>query len=653
MYSPHTSRRKDRVYPHGVRNPKPPKDDAVVKRLFVTLEKVFSDAQWAGPDGAKRVADQKGWVPLIKVVQLPAINEILNVGDRQYAVQTVQHALKTHSSSLIQLHRNGSCIRRYPLKHRVRSQVEFLFGDENYARDLELQFLSSADGFVEVSKLLVRPMFQDMLRIEAPTQEAALEVARSALGDSVLLELRGEGGSNLEVRRRSLQGRVVRQVEFYLSEEHLHHDGYLNELMAENGEGWIRLQDLLAFPRMKSICLPQVTAVARVLREQSEATEVSDDFKVRPKWWALAMGLADTSSETDSQLTQAPALSPMLPWIPSKTRSDFRVMSWNILADFLCRPELYPYANPHCLAWKYRKQMIVAEIARTRPHIICLQEVQSIGEGGPVKADHYNQLREELQPFGYESVYVRKTNQIGGGSGANLGNAIFWMGDTFKLLKRFDLNFSELLGQRAKTDASRWYFGSPQVAQIVFLENTLLKREVAIVTTHISCAWETPVKQLAQVQELMYQIGKIIPDDMPLVLAGDMNSLFGSGAYRLITEGEVSSTDPHAQIDVYDAEIGIQLPFDEFSHDRPLRSAYRDLLGGEPPFTNFTGEPKSFAGTLDYIFYSDDEGKGGLEARSVMMIASIEDVQKEVALPNSLYPSDHLPLTACFSFKAE
>ena len=33
---------------------------------------------------------------------------------------------------------------------------------------------------------------------------------------------------------------------------------YLNELMAENEAGWIRLSDLLAFPRMKTLCLPQV-----------------------------------------------------------------------------------------------------------------------------------------------------------------------------------------------------------------------------------------------------------------------------------------------------------------------------------------------------------------------------------------------------------
>ena len=86
----------------------------------------------------------------------------------------------------------------------------------------------------------------------------AVKKVETALSDSVLLELKEPGTPGLCVRRRTLAARVVRQVEFYLSKEHLQHDGYLNELMAENESGWIRLADLLAFPRMKTLCLPQV-----------------------------------------------------------------------------------------------------------------------------------------------------------------------------------------------------------------------------------------------------------------------------------------------------------------------------------------------------------------------------------------------------------
>jgi hypothetical protein len=72
--------------------------------------------------------------------------------------------------------------------------------------------MSSDDGFVKVVDLLSRPAFRAMLRVEAPTSEEALEMAKSALGDSVLLELQKEGTADMGVRRRSLEGRVVRQV---------------------------------------------------------------------------------------------------------------------------------------------------------------------------------------------------------------------------------------------------------------------------------------------------------------------------------------------------------------------------------------------------------------------------------------------------------
>lgn len=113
-----------------------------------------------------------------------------------------------------------------------------------------------------------------------------------------------------------------------------------------------------------------------------------------------------------------------------------------------------------------------------------------------------------------------------------------------------DALFITFLFITARTLMSSRYFGSPQVAQIVFLRHKALNRRLAAVNTHVSCAWETPVKQLVQVQELMVQIEAVIPPDVPLVLGGDLNSLVGSGAYRLITEGSVSLSDPHAQVRV-------------------------------------------------------------------------------------------------------
>eukprot|EP00041_Stephanoeca_diplocostata_P021293 m.492944 g.492944 ORF g.492944 m.492944 type:complete len:649 (-) comp21790_c0_seq4:147-2093(-) len=645
MYSPHSSRR--RVFPHGQRQQASfkPRDDVMLSQLFQTLEQLLSDSAWARQDGIRTLSDPKGWIPLVKVIQLQEISEILQMNTTN-AIQTVQHTLKTNNSSLIQVHRNGSCIRRFPLKHRLRSYVEFLFGDENYARDLELQFIAEEAGFVPIVKLFeTRPKFLSMVQSGSIDLAAQMQAVQVALSDSVLLEIAHESTMKLAVRRRSLAGRVVRQVEFYLSREHMQHDSYLNELMADNGDGWIRLQDVLAFPRMKQICLPQEASVARVLQTGSEKIEVREDFCIRPTWYVKEHGLQGLDEIVeDGAVDETPPQSPMLPWYPSKATSDFRVMTWNILADFLCRRQLYPYCDAKFLQWHHRKALVIAEIARTRPSIICLQELQGIGTGGSERADHARQVLSDLDAMGYGSTYLRKALS---GQLPNLGNAVLWNRSMFQLVRLHEIKFNEVIGQRCYTDASRWYFGSPQVAIIAFLSHTGTGKIVAVASTHISCAWETPVKQVAQVQELLLQIGELVPPQVPVILAGDFNSLAGSAAYRLITEGEVSLSDPQVQIDVQEQAIGIHLPYPKLHAPRRFASAYRFIQGREPMFTNFTAEPKSFSGTLDYVFFSTD---GGLEAKAVMEVPGFDACRKEVALPSSVYPSDHLPLAACFSF---
>eukprot|EP00040_Diaphanoeca_grandis_P031405 m.187902 g.187902 ORF g.187902 m.187902 type:complete len:675 (-) comp32321_c1_seq1:56-2080(-) len=640
-YQSPQSRKK--IFPHGRATYKI-KDDTFLEKVVSVLEILFGDAHWTANEMFRSLADQKGWIQLVRLVQVPELAQLFTRGNS--AIQTIHHAMKQHPSKLIQVHRNGACLRRYPLNHRVRSHFEFLFGDDNFFRDLELQFLTQESDFVPVQKLLNRRELSEMLSPAFTDMQKAIQGIEAALSDSVLLELSDLGTPELSVRRRSLAARVVRQVEFYLSREHLQHDGYLNELMAESQEGWIRLSDMLAFPRMKTLCLPQVDAVARVLKEQSLAVETGANFTIRPLWYAKEHGLnSDNADLAEPNIDIQPPLSPMLPWYPAKINSDFRVMTWNLLADFLCNTGLFPYCKPGNLNWYYRKSLILSEIARNNPSIVCLQELQGIGPGGPERCDHFNQLRAELEPFGYEGVYIRKAQS---GSAANLGNAVFWMKDTFTCEKRMQISYRDAIGMRCTTDASRWYFGGgTQVALVVFLKHIGLKTTIAVVTTHITSAWETPAKQICQIQELLVQLDVAIPKDIPLVLAGDFNSLPGSGAYRLITEGQLSVNDPHAMVSREDMMCGISLPYPNLAHQIVLESAYKKIYGGEPMFTNFTSEPVSFSGTLDYIFYTEKT----LDVACVMPLPSFDACRKEVALPNSIYPSDHLPLTACFSFK--
>jgi 2',5'-phosphodiesterase len=62
--------------------------------------------------------------------------------------------------------------------------------------------------------------------------------------------------------------------------------------------------------------------------------------------------------------------------------NEFRVVSYNILADLYCdsdysRKELFPYCPPYALNIDYRKLLFTKEIVGYNGDIVCLQEVDS------------------------------------------------------------------------------------------------------------------------------------------------------------------------------------------------------------------------------------------------------------------------------------
>jgi len=64
-----------------------------------------------------------------------------------------------------------------------------------------------------------------------------------------------------------------------------------------------------------------------------------------------------------------------------------------------------------------------------------------------------------------------------------------------------------------------------------------------------------------------------------------------------------------------------------------------------PAFTHFK---ESFRGTLDHIFYNQDE----LEVISLLHVPSLNELRRERAIPNTEYPSDHFRIEAVFQFKS-
>jgi CCR4-NOT transcription complex subunit 6 len=171
------------------------------------------------------------------------------------------------------------------------------------------------------------------------------------------------------------------------------------------------------------------------------------------------------------------------------------------------------------------------------------------------------------------------------------------------------------------------------------LENPRTQQQLMVCNVHIF--WDPAYRDVKLVQTalLMDEIKRFMNNrDLPLVIAGDFNSLPDSGVYEFLARGHVGSD--HSDLDqrLYGdyAQHG-------FKHDFSLRSCYSHI--GELTFTNYTSD---FRGVIDYVWYSSDR----LAVSS--LLGNLDDayVSKCVGFPNSYMPSDHIALAAVMRFGA-
>ncbi|CAI5476195.1 unnamed protein product [Closterium sp. Yama58-4] len=342
----------------------------------------------------------------------------------------------------------------------------------------------------------------------------------------------------------------------------------------------------------------------------------------------------------------------------------FTVLSYNVLADLYATSEMYSYCPPWALSWAYRKQNLLRELLGYRADIMCLQEVQS---------DHFEEFfGPELEKQGYASVFKKKTAEVYTGTAYAIdGCATFFRRDRFSLVKKYEVEFnkaalslSEALAPPTKKAALNRLL-KDNVALIVVLEARdaggadgkdganapPAKRQLlCVANTHIHANPELKDVKLWQVHTLLKGLEKIAASaDIPMLVAGDFNSVPGSAPHSLLATGRVDANHPELATD----PLGILRPASKLCHQLPLVSAYASLSRGgsvaerqrrrmdasssEPLFTNVT---RDFMGTLDYTFYTADS----LSVESVLELLDEDSVRKDTALPSPEWSSDHLAL---------
>ncbi|XP_067001852.2 2',5'-phosphodiesterase 12 isoform X2 [Anabrus simplex] len=324
----------------------------------------------------------------------------------------------------------------------------------------------------------------------------------------------------------------------------------------------------------------------------------------------------------------------------------FRVISYNILADLyadsdVARTQLFPYCPPYALDMDYRKQLILKEILGYHGDIICLQEVDS---------KVFNRYLEPvLTCEGFTGIFEKK-----GGGQVSEGLAFFFHNTKFRLLDCHSICLAEELKERP-TFAELWgkiktnepfvtrFLARKTSVYVVVLECINEPEKLLVVgNTHLYFHPDADHIRLFQaamailyVQEIVSALSVQLPEkQISTIMCGDFNSTPDCGVYQLMTTQFIPTDYQDWNSNVGEAVKGVSL-----SHSIPLESAC-----GTPEFTNFTA---GFAGCLDYIFYQ----RNTLSVKQVVPLPTEEELRLHVALPNVVFPSDHVALVADITWR--
>ena len=292
-----------------------------------------------------------------------------------------------------------------------------------------------------------------------------------------------------------------------------------------------------------------------------------------------------------------------------------RVATYNVLAQVYTRSNYQTWSPPACLKWKARSAALLRDLDALSCDLLLLQEV-----------DEESFWKAALAERGYATLHKPRTQST---AAKKDGVLLAWRERDFALLASAEIEHNSLAAGLEPGSEAAVRLTRDCVGLLACLQASSGKRLV-VGTTHIfwDPAWED-VKD-AQTRHFVASAAAFRAQHtppgapaLPLLLGGDFNSMPGSAAHRLLlNEGRWEGT----------------LPL--------LRSVFSACGAAEPETTNHT---PSFSATLDYLVVTG--GEAGIEGDAANIeVAAVLQLPPRSALgvgcPDSLRPSDHLPLVA-------
>ncbi|CAG8440937.1 1029_t:CDS:2 [Diversispora eburnea] len=324
------------------------------------------------------------------------------------------------------------------------------------------------------------------------------------------------------------------------------------------------------------------------------------------------------------------------------------IMTYNILAQSLCRRDLYPESGD-ALKWKNRRPQLIKEILHYHPDVACFQEMDY---------DNYNStFKPEFEKVGYETFFYKSI----GNDKKRHGCCIIWKIIKFKKLKHLTLEFDQIgvptmptncIGVIVSLEFNQNFFNNDKPNPS--------KSGIVIGTTHLYWRPQCMYERTRQCLLLFENLIKINEEfGFVAFMVGDFNSSPIDPAYKLMigkdpltkeeiknlkdsmkhyksdrtllntTDNPSSSSSMVPSLTTASIEssktgdlikpplntlisspsptlLDLLLKFSEFPQCISLYSKYYSLIDpenvkhNEPKFTNYG---KFFSGALDYIFH--------------------------------------------------
>uniref|UniRef100_A0A0E0L225 Endonuclease/exonuclease/phosphatase domain-containing protein n=1 Tax=Oryza punctata TaxID=4537 RepID=A0A0E0L225_ORYPU len=270
----------------------------------------------------------------------------------------------------------------------------------------------------------------------------------------------------------------------------------------------------------------------------------------------------------------------------------FRLVSYNILAQVYVKSAFFPHSPSACLKWKARSKAVLSELKSFEADLMCVQEL-----------DEYDTFyKKNMENSGYSSIYIQRSGDKRDGCG------IFYKPKSMELVQKEGIHYNDLVEKYVHGD----HVNSGT-------SNNSSPTEEASKKADNNKHGDPNDPRFRLKRDCVGLLAAFKLND-PFMIAGDFNSTPGDKVYNYLVSSNSDSTD----------EAPIK-----------LRSLYA-ANGGEPEFTNCT---PGFTGTLDYIFLSDGSS---VKPTSLLRIPRGDSADVQGGLPNFHHPSDHLPIGADF-----